>query len=65
MEVLILIALVGVAIALYFLPAIVASSRKHPQTVAIFLLNLLLGWTLLGWVAALVWSATAVAPNYG
>jgi hypothetical protein len=28
--------------------------------VAIFALNLLLGWTLLGWFAALVWSLTAV-----
>ena len=44
----------------YFLPALVANHRKHPQGNAIFLLNLLLGWTLLGWIAALVWSATAV-----
>ena len=27
---------------------------------AIFVLNLFLGWTLLGWVGALVWAATAV-----
>lgn len=46
-------------IALYFLPAIVAAFRKHRNKAPIFLLNLLLGWTVVGWVAALVWSATA------
>jgi hypothetical protein len=30
---------------------------------AIFLLNLLLGWTALGWIAALVWSFTEVRPD--
>jgi Superinfection immunity protein len=44
----------------YFLPSMIASSRKHHQTLAIFLLNLLLGWTVLGWIGALVWAATAV-----
>jgi len=51
--------LVTVALAAYFMPAIIGATREHPNKVAIFLLNLLLGWTLLGWVAALVWSATA------
>lgn len=44
----------------YFIPALIASRRKHHQRTAIFLLNLLLGWTFLGWVGALVWSVTAV-----
>ncbi|WP_329743499.1 superinfection immunity protein [Dyella sp. A6] len=42
--------------AIYFLPAIVATSRKHPNATAICVLDLLLGWTLLGWVIALVWA---------
>ncbi|MEN0652416.1 MULTISPECIES: type VI secretion system-associated protein TagO [Hyphobacterium] len=46
-------------LCLYLLPAIVASARRHHNAGAIFLLNLLLGWTFLGWVIALVWSATA------
>lgn len=46
----------------YFLPTINAKSRKHPNRSSIFLLNLFLGWTLVGWVAALVWSASAIAP---
>lgn len=48
-----------VAIAFYFLPALVASHRKHPNTNAITVLNLLLGWSLIGWVAALVWACSA------
>lgn len=50
-----------VVLPLYFLPWIVASHRRHPQRFAIGVLNLLLGWTVLGWVGALVWSATAVS----
>jgi hypothetical protein len=44
---------------LYFLPTAVALKRKHHQSDAIFVLNLLLGWTLLGWIAAMVWAATS------
>jgi hypothetical protein len=40
----------------YFATTWVALVRGHPNGVPIFLVNLLLGWTLLGWVAALVWS---------
>jgi RsiW-degrading membrane proteinase PrsW (M82 family) len=46
------------AVAFYLLPFIIAACRSHNQTAAILLLNLLLGWTLVGWVVALVWSAT-------
>lgn len=46
----------------YFLPAIVAYRRKHRQREAILLLNLLLGWTVLGWIGALIWSVTASDP---
>lgn len=51
-----LIIVLSFFLAIYFLPTIVASNRSHASTGAIFVLNLLLGWTLLGWVAALVWS---------
>jgi hypothetical protein len=46
-------------IAAYLLPFVVAVSRRHRQRLAIFCLNLLLGWTLLGWIAALVWACTS------
>jgi len=41
---------------LYFLPTILAVTRKHPNTLAIFLLNFFLGWSFIGWVVALIWS---------
>lgn len=47
-----------VMIALYLLPGIIASSRDHASAMGIWLLNIFLGWTLVGWVAALVWSVT-------
>jgi hypothetical protein len=43
-------------IPFYFLPAIIAKSRKNPNTTGIFILNLLLGWTVLGWIGTLVWA---------
>jgi hypothetical protein len=45
--------------AVYFLPAIVASSRHHRNRLAIGILNLLLGWTVLGWIVAMVWACTS------
>lgn len=47
-----------VVVVLYFVPTINAFNRHHNSAGAILVLNLLLGWTLLGWVLALVWSAT-------
>jgi T4 superinfection immunity protein len=62
-----------VCFVMYFLPAIVAGMRKHRNAGAISVLNFFLGWTLIGWVSALVWaftdnvrtikSATATAPS--
>jgi len=46
--------------AAYFVPILVAISRGHPNAAPIAVLNVLLGWTFLGWVAALVWSLTAI-----
>ena len=51
-------------LATYFIPWIIAINRKHMNTSAIALLNIFLGWTFLGWVAALVWAMTNdVAPK--
>jgi hypothetical protein len=43
----------------YFLPTIVAVVRRKANAGGIFVLNLLLGWTLIGWVGALIWSLSA------
>ena len=50
------IAIIILAIALYFLPTLIAALRNHKNKLAVFLLNLLLGWTGLGWIGALIWS---------
>ncbi|MYE31750.1 MAG: superinfection immunity protein [Chloroflexi bacterium] len=42
--------------ALYFLPSIVAWHREHSNLLALFVLNLLAGWTMIGWVGAIVWA---------
>lgn len=39
---------------IYFIPSMVASGK--PQNDSVFVLNLFLGWTFLGWVVALAWA---------
>lgn len=55
--------ILAAAVAFYFMPGLIAYFRDHNNAVAIMLLNLFLGWTLIGWVAALVWSAMAKKPS--
>jgi len=45
-----------VLLAVYFLPTIIGYNKRN--AVAIFMLNLFLGWTFIGWVIALVWACT-------
>jgi hypothetical protein len=47
-------------LAVYLLPTIIACRRQHHQRVPIVMVNLLAGWTGLAWIAALVWSVSAV-----
>ena len=46
-------------LAVYFLPTFVAVARKKVNKGAIFVLNLFLGWSLIGWVVALVWALSS------
>jgi len=48
--------IIAVSLLLYFLPAIIG--RRKTNAFAIFILNLLAGWTFVGWVGALVWACT-------
>jgi len=48
--------LIAVAAAFYFIPTIVAAAKKSKRAAAVAALNFLLGWTVLGWVVALVWA---------
>jgi Superinfection immunity protein len=54
-----------VGLLVYFLPTFIALMRGHHNTFAIVALNILAGWTFVGWVAALVWSLTAIQRQVG
>ncbi|HUK26643.1 MAG TPA: superinfection immunity protein [Terriglobales bacterium] len=49
----------GFGFVMYFLPSIIALARSKRDTLAIVLLNFFLGWTLIGWVVALIWALKA------
>lgn len=48
-----------VCFAIYFLPTIIAGARHVYCRSGITALNIFLGWTGIGWVAALIWALTA------
>jgi uncharacterized membrane protein YqaE (UPF0057 family) len=48
---------------LYFVPAIIAYHRNTFTKGRNFLINLVFGWTLLGWVLSLLMAVTAVRPQ--
>ena len=50
-------------LAIYFIPTIVAFSRNKNNRTAIFVLNLFLGWTLVGWIVSLVWACISDKPQ--
>ncbi|WP_081576868.1 superinfection immunity protein [Acidithiobacillus thiooxidans] len=45
-----------VCLVVYALPVLLAWSLGSPYLLGITLLCLLLGWTVIGWIAALVWA---------
>jgi len=47
---------------LYFLPSLIGKDKK--DAMGIFLVNFFLGWTLIGWVVALIWACAADRPAY-
>lgn len=52
------ILLIIIFLVIYFLPSIIAKKNKKSNFRSIFLLNIFLGWTLIGWVVSLIWSLT-------
>ncbi len=56
----------GIVVALglvYFAPSLLALHRGKQNRLAIFLLNVFVGWTLVGWVVAIVWAAMVDRPT--
>jgi hypothetical protein len=46
----------GFGFVMYFLPSIIALARDKRDKLSIFLLNFFLGWSVIGWVVALLWA---------
>lgn len=50
--------IVIIVAAIYMTPLIVAHFRGHRNENAIGVINLLLGWTLVGWAVSMAWALT-------
>ncbi|EKT4543000.1 superinfection immunity protein [Pseudomonas putida] len=50
------ILLAAVSFFLYVLPMMIAFHRHHENYTVIFLVNLLLGWTVIAWIVCLIWA---------
>ena len=50
------ILLIGISLLAYLIPTLVAFARKVPSTLSIAVLNIFLGWSIIGFVVSLVWA---------
>lgn len=48
-----------VLFAMYWLPTIVAIVRQTHSALGVAALNFFLGWTVIGWILALLWALAA------
>lgn len=62
---LVLLFIIGVVLGafIYFLPTYVAGKKDHSNFVIILIVNLLFGWTLLGWLVCIVWACIDTSNN--
>ncbi|MGA2695405.1 MAG: superinfection immunity protein [Terriglobales bacterium] len=52
----------GFGFVIYFVPFIIALAKSKRNTLTIFLINFFLGWSLIGWIVALVMALRDDAP---
>jgi len=52
--------ILGFLFGIYLTPSIIAVVRDHHRWPWIGFLNFATGWTVAGWIAALVWSVTGI-----
>jgi hypothetical protein len=56
--------IIALGILAYFIPVTIAIARHRRQAAFIFLVNLFFGWSVIGWIVALLWAFRAdLAPN--
>jgi hypothetical protein len=48
----------------FWMPTIVAVLNNHPNTLMIFLINMFFGWTLIGWLVAMIWARNPRPPAF-
>ena len=41
---------------IYMLPTLIAFGREHRRRMDVTVVNILFGWTLIGWLLAIVWA---------
>ncbi|MGF6773502.1 uncharacterized protein involved in cysteine biosynthesis [Paraburkholderia sp. GAS199] len=49
------------ALLVYLAPAMIADARERKDAFVVTLVNILLGWTVIGWFAALFWARHPVS----
>ena len=52
----------GFGFVMYFIPSIIALAKSKPNTLTIILINFFLGWSLIGWIVALVMALRQEVP---
>jgi hypothetical protein len=52
-----------VSLGLYLLPCLIGCGRRVPDIGAIVVINILLGWTFVGWVVALAMAFRSAPPD--
>jgi hypothetical protein len=50
---------------LYWLPTIIALARGSDSRLGIAVLNFFLGWTVIGWIAAVIWAVGSTTGYRG
>lgn len=58
-----IVLVVAILVGSYLLPTVIAVLRKVPNTGSVLVLNLLLGWTLIGWAVALAMPVRSIPPQ--
>ena len=48
--------IVFLSIFVYFIPTIIAHRKNHKDTKLIFIINLLSGYTIIGWIISFIWA---------
>jgi ABC-type transport system involved in cytochrome c biogenesis permease component len=46
------------SLAVYFVPTMIVCANRHHKSITVMWINLLLGWTAIGWVIALIMALT-------